>query len=99
MMAEPAASTMLATMSREIARSLAEILPVEPAVAAASAVPPITASSVATVTEKLAAAVFAPREAGTSAIRDVIRWAMRCRRPFSPDDAVSVAGAVSVTAP
>src|SRR4029077_10751063 len=39
------------------------------------------------------------RAAGTRAMSDVRRWAMRCRRPLRPDEAVSVVGAVSVSGP
>ena len=42
---------------------------------------------------------FDDRAVGNSAMRLVSRCAMRWRRPFSPDDAVSEAGAVSVTIP
>ena len=42
---------------------------------------------------------FCPRLVGNKPIRLVNRWAMRCRRPFKPLLAVSLAGAVSVTSP
>ena len=41
----------------------------------------------------------APKAVGSRAIKLESRWAILCKRPFKPLEAVSVAGAVSVTGP
>src|ERR1041385_2675842 len=62
-------------------------------------IPVRATSSVLAVTASDDAAAADPSADGRRAMSDVNRWAMRWRRPFRPLEAVSVAGAVSVSEP